>query len=242
MTTQRESASTKVVEASQDRLAQIRERVLSMGQEEATARLVEMLKAEPLSYFEMGALLHRHKKEKWYQGRDFRSFVEHGLREDYDRMSRILRTYQAMTAAGLKDEDADGINFSLMHTLIPILNQGNYGKVQEFLKMARVSTVSMLKAKVRVERGFSTPERKKAKEILGIQPYQYTDFDFICMALRELSKRIPKEWRFEWVLFDTKTENVSCTNEELAKFVGAYASDEVEILATVESQEVSATT
>ena len=237
------NAAAAVETTAADRLAQIKERVFSMGQKEATRRLKELLTDETVSYFEMGALLYRHKREHWYKARDFRGFVERELREDYDRVNRVLRTYRAMDRAGLKDADTRGINFSAMYALIPVLRRGNYGEIQGFVKAARVATVSVLKSRVREWQGIPPREKKtKDDEVPRLSPGRLADFDFISKHLSDLASQLPGDWRFEWVLFDPKTGNVSSTKEELAKLVGAYDGDRVEILAVLEPEAVSAAT
>ena len=83
-----------------DGFAVIREQVEKMQPGAATERLLELLRLEKLSYYEMGALLRRHKQKKLYKGPSFRSFIEVELREDYDRMNRSFASGRQWSRQG----------------------------------------------------------------------------------------------------------------------------------------------
>ena len=151
-----------------DSLEAIRERVDGyQTQEESTARIHELLGQEVLNYYELGALLSRHKLKNWItpqldpnghpKSNAFECWVQIDLRMDLSRATRLMSLFDAITENGLTEDSLAGVGWSAMVTIKPVLTKraastGDKRKkaadIQKLLELARVKTVSLLKVEV----------------------------------------------------------------------------------------------
>ena len=151
-----------------DSFGEIRQRVDSYkNQEEGTARIHELLAQEVLSYYELGALLVRHKMENWItpqldpagepKPNAFECWVQVDLRIDLTHANRLMSLYDAITEAGLTEDDLAGVGWSAMVTIKPVLTKRagtteekreKAANIRKLLKLARVKAVALLKVEV----------------------------------------------------------------------------------------------
>ena len=134
-----------------------------------------------------------------------------------------------MVKAGLTEDDAAGINFSAMYSLIPVLRKGNFGDTQRFLEIARTSTVSEIKEAVKAYRGIPAREPGKRPD------FRATDFDTAARLLMEIEAELEQRgWEFCWSLLDPETENLSASMPEFSREVGhVVRGDAAEVVARV---------
>lgn len=134
----------------QDLLANIRTATSSLDEAATRSRLDAIISAEPLSYYELGALLHRVQQEAWFGERDnFADWVVHDLRYEPSAAKRAISMYVAITEAELTSEDIRGVNQTALTHLKRVIKSKDRPTIERFIKLARTKPVSVLKEHVR---------------------------------------------------------------------------------------------